>query len=198
MPEEILFPIYPITYLLPILSASALLLQIPALAWQIRHRNFAASCLIGWLQLMQMMYTINPIIWSTDDVFHWWSGYGLCDVEIRILIGAWVGIPGATMCIVRQLANILDSEPFLPTRAQRGRQKLLDAFLCLGFPVIIMTVYYIIQAVRFAVFTTTGCTPWVEKAWPSIPLLHIWPLIFAIINAYFAGELHEGAVIRCH
>jgi pheromone a factor receptor len=145
--------------------------------------------MIGWLQLMQIIYIINPIVWPRDDTFRWWNGNGLCDVEIRILVGATVGIPGSTMCIVRKLANVLDSKPLILTRAQRNRRMLLDGFLCIGFPIILMIVYYVVQANRYTVLTTTGCAWWIDRSWPSIVLVLIWPLVLAMINAYFAGKL---------
>src|ERR1700755_2703013 len=104
------FPIYPITVLIPVLSASAFVLQIPPLVWHVRNRNLGASCLIAWLSVIQVIYVLNPIIWPRDDIMNWWSGYGLCDIEIRILIAATVAVPGSTTVIIRKLAAILDRD----------------------------------------------------------------------------------------
>jgi pheromone a factor receptor len=182
------FPIYPITVLIPTLSASALVLQIPPLIWHLRNRNLGASCMIGWLSLIQIIYIINPIIWPRDNIMNWWNGHGLCDIEIRILIAATVAIPGSTMVIIRNLAAILNrDELHLPTPSQRRRQQIIDLFLCFGFPVLIMVIYYVVQSNRYTIFTTTGCTWWIERTWLSIVLILIWPLVLAIINTYFAG-----------
>jgi pheromone a factor receptor len=188
MDPSIDYPIYPITILIPTLSASALLLQIPPFIWHLRNRNLGATCMIGWLSIIQIIYIINSIIWPRDDIMNWWDGRGLCDIEIRILIAATVAVPGSTMVIIRNLAAILDRDhPRHPTPAQRIRQRAIDLFLCLGFPILIMIVFYIVQANRYTIFTTTGCTWWIERSWLSIALVLIWPLVFAIINTHFAG-----------
>lgn len=175
---------------LPIFAGLALLLQIPALVWHIRTRNLGASSQIIWISFVLLFFVINPIIWPRDDYWNWWPGYGLCDVESRILLGAYVGLPGSAMCIVRKLLVVLDpdSNP-VPTKAQRRRELVLDLFLCIGFPILIMIVFYVVQANRYTIFTTTGCVWWIERTWASIALVLMWPLVLSIINAYLSGKL---------
>ena len=196
MDPNVQYPIYPITYILPILSFSALILQIPPLIWHVRNRNIGASSMIAWLSIVNLIYIINPIIWPRDDIMNWWKGYGLCDIEIHIQIATTVAFPGATMVIIRNLAAVLDTkEPSLPNRTQRRIKQGLDLFLCFGFPALIMIVYYVVQANRYTIFTTTGCTWWIERTWVSIILVLIWPLVLAIINAYLASKFEQFQTI---
>jgi pheromone a factor receptor len=177
------------TVVFPIFAGTALILQIPALTWHIRTRNLAASFQIIWISLVLLFFVINPIIWPRDDYWNWWHGYGLCDIESRILVGASVGLPGSAMCIVRKLLVVLDPDANpVPTKAQRRRELFLDLFLCIGFPIIIMGLFYIVQAARYAIFTTVGCDWWIERTWASIVLVLMWPLILSVINAYLSGE----------
>jgi pheromone a factor receptor len=182
------YPLPAASILLPLFSLSALLLQIPPLLFHLHQRNLGASSLIVWLSLSLLIYVINPLLWPRDNTHDWWDGAGYCDVVVRVQIGVEVGLPGSALVIVRGLAAILNVDQ--APREKRWRGKLLEWWLCLGFPLFIMAIYYVVQSNRYTLVTTTGCRFWIERTWASIVLIAMWPLILSIYNAYLASKSH--------
>jgi pheromone a factor receptor len=193
------FPLPAMSVILPILSIAAILLEIPPFFCNLRNRNYGAVSLILWLGLIQFFYFVNPMIWSRDNVDSWWDGSGLCDLEVRIQIGSEVAIPGSILCIVRRLARIMDTSKavVVPSPARRRLDALLDIFLCIGFPVLLMALYYIVQPIRYFIYTTTGCDAALQRSWPSILIISIWPLILSMINAALSSKFfHQQSKYR--
>jgi pheromone a factor receptor len=183
-------PLPTMTVILPILSFFAIILEIAPFFWHLRNRNFGACWLIGWLFICQLFYFVNPMVWPRDDINNWWDGSGLCDIEARLFLASTIGIPGSTTCIIRRLARIMDTNKgvVVPSAAQRSLDTALDVLLCTGLPVLLMVVYYVVQPIRYFIYTTTGCDWALQRSWPSILLVSIWPLILAVINAGLAGK----------
>jgi pheromone a factor receptor len=181
------YPLPAASVWVPVLSASAFLLDIPPLVWHVRNRNLGPSCMIAWFLILQLTYVINPIVWPRDNVDEWWDGAGLCDVEIRLNIAASIAVPGAITCIMRSLARILDVERS-PLHYSSRWSKALDAFLCFVLPAVLVAVYYVFQPCRYVIYTTTGCTWFVARTWASVIVMRIGPLILSLINAYLAGQ----------
>lgn len=184
------FPVYPIAIIVLVLSAVTIVLDIPPLIWHFRHRNVGACCLVFWLLLLNLMNVINAVIWPADDLDRWWHGAGLCDVEIRLMIGALVALPGALACIMRSLANVMDTKKtaIVSTPSQKRRQYVLDLLLCFGCPLYLMLVYYVVQDKRYYIWGITGCNVSTDNSWVSVALVLIWPPLFSLVDAYYAGE----------
>jgi pheromone a factor receptor len=186
------YPLPVASVVLPILSASAFLLGIPPLVWHVRNRNLGASCMIAWFLPVQLIYVVNPIIWSRDNTADWWDGSGLCDVEIRLLIASTIAVPGAITCIMRGLARILDVErPPFHGASRWGR--ILDVMLCFGLPLVLVSVYYVFQPTRYAIYTSTGCNWLLARTWGSIVVMRMGPFILSIVNGYLASESFSKA-----
>lgn len=182
--------VFPNAIIIAALSSLTIILDIPPLVWHARNHNFAAASLVFWVILLNLMYFVNAIIWRNDDAASWNDGKDLCDVEVKLQVGAWVALTGALACIMRNLARVLDTENglLIPTKAQRIRRQAYDIFLCFGFPVIIMGVSYIPQHFRYFLIGISGCTPSFDLSWPSIVLVYIWPPILSLIDACYASK----------
>ena len=173
------------------LSLLAIVLAIPPFVSHIKSRNLAATSLIFWLNILNIFNFINPFIWPTDNIPTWFSGVGLCDLEVKIGVAASVGGPGAVACIFRQLAIILDTDrtTLVPSTAQRRRKLALEIFLCFVFPLWMMIAQFIVQARRFYVFAISGCVPAYDNSWLAIVLVFMWALIISLLAAYYCGRL---------
>jgi pheromone a factor receptor len=190
------YPLPPTAVIFPLLSISAIILEIPPFVWHVKNRNFGAACLIVYFFLLQFMGFINPIIWPRDNVQDWYDGKGLCDVEIRIQLMAYIGLPGCITCIIRRLAAILDTNRAVLSEASKANRRLMgDIFLCVGFPVIINALYYIVQPNRYYIFTVSGCKWPVSYSWPSVIIVQMWPILFSLVNAYLAGKQISSSTI---
>jgi hypothetical protein len=188
--EPLLEGFYPMSVVLPVFSALVIILDTPPLVWHFQNRNVAAFSLVLWLIILNFFNFLNPLIWPNDNVENFWDGRGLCDIEVRLNIGSYVGMPGAILCIVQSLASVMDTKNTViaPSKAMRRRKNVADAMLCFGLPVFYMLAYYFVQPFRYYINGITGCGPAVDASWVAFGLLLIWPVIFAVIDAYYAGK----------
>ena len=174
----------------PILSFLTLLLDIPSFAWHIKNKNIPASCLVFWIVLGNLFNFVNALIWPTDDVAHWWHGEIYCDIQVKLVVAATLGIVGAVAAIMRSLAMALNTEKtvLMASTAQRNRKMAIDGLLCFGLPIYAILIHYIVQPSRFYIFTIGGCTPSFDNSWPSLVLVYIWPPIICLVDAYYCGK----------
>ena len=187
---ESMFPLTPAAIAVPVLALIVLIIDTPAMVWHIRNRNLAASSLVFWILLANLMIFVNAIIWPTDNTTSWWLGYGLCDIEIKLQIGLWFGVVGALACIMRNLARVLDTDRTVLslTQAQRRRQTIIDCLLCFGAPVYAMAIHYVVQPFRYYIFATSGCTAAFDKSWVKLVLLLIWPPVLCVVDVYYSSK----------
>jgi pheromone a factor receptor len=183
------YPIHANAVALPVFSAIALVLDLAPLIWHVRGRNVGAASLIFWISLLLLMNIVNPIIWPRDNVSEWWIGHGLCDIEIRLQLGASLGCPAAASCILRSLAQVLDTKRITVKTgsSERRRRAILDLLICFGVPVVLMVSYYMVQVNRYDIFAITGCAWPIDGSWVSIVLVLIWPVVFCVFCVYYAG-----------
>lgn len=176
---------------IPTLSLLAIFLSIPPLVWHSANRNFPASCLIGWFLLCNIINVVNALIWPTDNVDSWWSGAGLCDVEVKLWVASYVGLPGALLCIFRSLAEVMDSDRgiLVPSRAQRLRKLAVEVIFCLGVPALSMIAHFVVQPNRYNIYTISGCTSTFDESWPSMVLDYGWPPVICLLAGGYGGTL---------
>lgn len=176
--------------LLPFLAFITVVIDTPPLVWHIQNRNLAAAGLVFWIILVNLMNTVNALIWPRDNIDQWWLGYGLCDVEIELMVGANLAGPGCVICIMRRLANVLDTDNTILSlsKSQRRKRLALELTLCFGVALLMMPINYIIQPSRYAITSIAGCITTWSPSWPTIVLVFMWPLIFCVIAAYYAGK----------
>ena len=187
------FFVSPAAIALPTLALFTLVLDIGPLAWHVRNRNIAASSLVAWAMISNVMNLINPFIWPTDNIASWWNGSILCDVEVKFMIGATFGLVGALICILQSLARVLDTRRTIlnPSPAERHWQTIHDCLYCFGGPIYIMGIHYIVQPNRYYVFAISGCTATADNSWPRLVLWSIWPPILCLVAVYYSGEAHN-------
>ncbi len=175
----------------PFLTLLTILLSIAPFIWHIKHRNLPASSLVFWIVLVDIFYFINALIWPNDDLDSWWRGYGLCDLEVKLQVAATIGIPTSLVCIMRNLARVLDTSRTVlqPSPAQRRRQYAIEALLCFGAPVYMIIAHYVVQNVRYYIFGISGCVPSFDNSWPSIVLIEIWSPFFSVVAVYYSSKL---------
>ncbi len=182
--------IYPIAVVAIVLSALAIVLDIPPLVWHFRNRNIAAWSLIFWILILNVTVFCNAIIWPNDDFASWWDGQGLCDVEAKLFVGATVAIPGALACIMRGLAKVLDTNNTVVTTTKGDRRKrlIIEIIFCFGCPVYFMAIHYVVQHIRYYLWGISGCNTPFDNSWVTIGLIFIWPPILTLVDTYYAGE----------
>ncbi|KAI9741826.1 MAG: a-factor receptor [Cirrosporium novae-zelandiae] len=181
-------PHYVLYIVVPVLAVVAICMSLPPLIWHFKNRNLAATTMIFWILLQNVMYLINSLIWSTDDTETWWDGTGLCDIEVKLYIAINTGIISALVAVMRNLANVLDRDrnTIIPTQAQRRRALAIDLFLCFGIPSYLMIIHYVVQPNRYYIFTIAGCLPSYSYSWVSLLLMWIWGPILSLVAGFYS------------
>ena len=184
------FPVTPAVIAVPVLAFITIILDIPPLVWHIRNRNLAASSLVSWILLSNLMNMVNALIWPTDNITIWFDGTGLCDIEVKLMIAATFGIVGSLVCIMRNLTQVLDTKRTIlsQTRAERHWQVAYNCLFCFGGPIYSMAVHYIVQPNRYYVLAISGCTTSYDNSWPKLALILIWPPLFCLVVVYYSGK----------
>ncbi|KAL8946368.1 MAG: hypothetical protein Q9222_007223 [Ikaeria aurantiellina] len=177
----------PASIVLPTLALLALLLDLPPLIWHVRNRNVAACNLIAWTIFGNLCSFVNALIWPTDDVTNWFPGFVLCDIEVKLLNAGSFGIAGSLACIMRALANVLDTQrtTLVPSKGQRYKELLITGLLCFGGPLYVIVIHYVVQPNRYYIFAIAGCTASLDNSWPAIVLVVIWPTILCLVAVYY-------------
>jgi pheromone a factor receptor len=171
-----------------VFSASALVILVVPALWHWKVRNVGACSLIFHLTLGNLCTFINAIIWPNENYASWWNGVGLCDIENNIKWPYITGVTCATACITRNLAVVLDVDrsELNTTIARKHRKMLLELAFCFAIPVLQIPLHYVVQDNRYFIQAIGGCGPVFDQSWPSIVIMYIWPLLFSLLNCYYA------------
>ncbi|KAM0721052.1 hypothetical protein Q7P37_003338 [Cladosporium fusiforme] len=182
--------------LLAIFSLLLALLILPPLLWHLTNRNIGASSLILWLLLLNLQNALNALLWRHDATQHWYNGSGLCDVQVKFMMAAYVGVPASVACVLKALARVLDTEKTTLglTKGQRRRGCALDLVWCVGFPALQMLAHYVVQTRRYYIVGIAGCLPAVSNSWVTDALIIAPPIVWACVGGYYAALI----LIRLH
>lgn len=176
---------------IPVLAIITIIIDLPVLMIHGKNRNFPCLCMVSWLVLLNFFSLVNSLIWREPEVKNWWSGVGLCDIEVKLIGASYSGVPTCLICLFANLASLLDTRrtALFQSRARRWRKRAFEFTLCIVVPIIMIITSYIVQPNRYAVFQTTGCVPMYDQSAPSIALFYIWPPIFCIVAAFYCGKV---------
>jgi pheromone a factor receptor len=183
------FLLYPQAVALPILAFPSWILCISPMLWHLSQRNIAAGSLIFWIMLLNFFNSINPLIWPRDNMEEWYNGAGLCDIQVRIQVGASVALSACTAIIARRLANVMDTRNIIVAPSKRSVliEKALEIGFCWVYPIILMITYYIVQPFRYYIFGISGCTAAYDSSWPSLAIVWVWGCITTLVAAFYSG-----------
>ena len=193
-------PVYTSAILLSLGNLLVILLILPPIFWHARNRNIGATLLVGCVIMLNLQSLINALLWPTDNIAKWYNGSGLCDVEVKLQVAAQVASPAALGCVLRALARVMDTRrtQLVQTKAQRWRGYAIDLLWCFGFPMLQMLFHYIVKPGRYYLFGIIGCVPAVSNSWLTILLLLVPPVIWTLIDAYYASKYSPSPPPHLH
>lgn len=185
------FKPYTSAIVLAALSLLFALLIIPPMLWHLSNRNIGATSLILWLLVLNLHNFLNAILWSHDNIPQWFEGKVLCDIEVKIQIAVFVGVPSSVACVLRALAKVMDTERVSLglTKSQRRRGYAIDLLWCAGFPALQMLFHYIVQTRRYYIVGIAGCMPANSRSWVTDMLITAPQVVWTVVGCYYAGEL---------
>jgi len=190
--EEMNAPVSTQAILFITLSFPAFLLCVAPMIWHFRQANVAAGSLILWIVLHNLFNCINPLIWPRDNLTEWWDGAILCDIQIRLQVGSYVGLTASLALVLRKLANVMDTRNITVSTSHKSKvkAKIWEVFWCWGVPLLLMGIYYVTQYNRYAIVGIAGCWSVHDASWPSMVISFMWSAVGIVIDSYWAGKSH--------
>ncbi|KAJ4363353.1 a-factor receptor [Ascochyta clinopodiicola] len=181
-------PIYPTAIAFSILAWFSWLLCIAPLVWHFSQRNVAAASLVLWVILTNFSLGINPIIWPRDNVEEWWNGIVWCDINVRIQVGAQVGLAASMVMILRKLAKVMDTRNMTVASSSSSKLKgqLIEFAWCWCYPLVLILLYIPVQSVRYNIWGIAGCIAAYRPTWQSLVLSAMWAPITMTVAVYYA------------
>ncbi|KAF2163585.1 hypothetical protein M409DRAFT_26194 [Zasmidium cellare ATCC 36951] len=179
---------YPSAIAFATFSLLVSILIIPPLIQHYRNRNIGATVVVTGVTIANFLNFLNAVLWPNDDFENWFSGVGLCDVEVKFYILIQTLFPAGLACILRALAKVMDTNNtgWMRTTAQRRRAYAIDLICCVFLPSLQMPFHYIVQPQRYYLYGISGCIPPSDSSWLAVLLLLVPPLIWVIIGAFYA------------
>jgi len=172
-------PTYP---LFPVFAFLGFVLALVPLPWHLQSWNSATCYYMIWASLACLNKFINSVVWA-DNALN--PAPVWCDISTRIIIGASVGIPAASLCINRRLYLIAKVHAVSVTKADKRRSILIDSLICVLFPMLCMALAYIVQGHRYNIYEEIGCYPSIYNALPAYFLVNWWPIVLGLISAVY-------------
>ncbi|KAF8890814.1 putative fungal pheromoneG-protein-coupled receptor [Gymnopilus junonius] len=173
--------------LFPVVAFLGFLLPLIPLPWHLQALNSGTSYYIFWSSLACLNLFVNSTIWSGNALnpAPFW-----CEISIRIMMAASVGIPASSLCINRRLYHIasLQAASITPAEASRllkRRSILIDSLICLLFPLLYVALQYVVQGHRFNIFEDIGCYPALYNTLLTFFISSMWPLALGLISAVY-------------
>ena len=159
--------------------------------WHFSNRNIGATSLILWLLLLNFQSFLNALLWPHDDTAQWFGGTGLCDVEVKLMIAASVGVPSSVASVLRALARVMDTEKASLGLSNREKRRgyAIDLLWCVGFPVLQMFFHYVVQSERYYIVGIAGCAPAADDSWVTDSLIFAPPVGWTLVGGYYSSEL---------
>ena len=181
---------YPLAVVLAFFSLLVTILNLPTLVQHYRNRNIGATALVAGLLLANIQSVINAIIWRNDDFESWFSGVGLCDIEVKLQIFRQTLFPASVLCILRALANVMDTDraAWNTTTAQKRRQAAIDLLCVVVAPTLQMIFHVIVQPGRYMVYGIVGCQASTDGSWLAFVLILLPPCIWVLADTYYASK----------
>nr|AAQ96344.1 pheromone receptor Rcb2 B44 [Coprinopsis cinerea] len=178
-------PTYP---LFPIFAFVGCILCLIPLPWHLQAWNSGTCFFMAWTALACLNQFVNSVVWSGNAINHapiW------CEISIRILMGASVGIPASSMCIVRRLYAIARSQKVAITRAEKRRAVIMDSLICVLLPIVYVALQVVVQGHRFDIFEDIGCYPIIYNTLLSYFISFAPPLAIGLVSAVYSLSLYE-------
>ncbi|EPQ55600.1 STE3-like pheromone receptor, partial [Gloeophyllum trabeum ATCC 11539] len=185
-------PTYP---LFPVFSFLGFILALTPLSWHLQAWNAGTCLYMLWAGLGSLNMFVNAVVWDgrIDNIAPVW-----CDISTKFFIGAGVGIPAASLCIVRRLYLLSSIRSVNMTKQDKKRAVIADLAIGLGIPLLIMILreLFFVSCHRFDILQDIGCQPATYNTLPAYFLLFMWPPLLGCISFVYAALSLRNFFIR--
>ncbi|KAG8818416.1 a-factor receptor [Serendipita sp. 399] len=182
MPRDMsyMYPIFPIVCFFTILLT---FFPVPA-HW--KAGNIATVALAFWIIGGLIFCLVNTIVWHGNlrNPYPVWG-----DITCAYIVMVGPAIASCILCVQFRLWNIARTKRVLITPREKRRQRWLTYFLCLGFPILLIPLHYVVQGHRYNVYedlgpmyTTHNVTLAYGIFWIIEPLVCLISSVFSILT----------------
>ncbi|KAK9466015.1 pheromone A receptor-domain-containing protein [Lipomyces arxii] len=169
-------------------SIISLLLSIAPLLWNFRQRNLAAILFIIYVIIGNICIIMNASVFGGPNVMTYWDGKIYCDIISRVQQVCSNGVAVSLAVVARTLAGILSRKVLLThSPSDRRREIVIQLALCIGIPLVLLSLYYIYQPYRYMLIQFSGCLAAYDDSWVAFILFIIWQPVFALITSIYSG-----------
>jgi hypothetical protein len=95
-------------------------------------------------------------------------------------------LASCTLCIQYRLWSIARARNVFITPKEKKRQKITTWLLCLGLPMLVAVLHYVVQGHRYNVFEDLGPLPSTYNVTLAFPLFFMWDPLLCLISAVYA------------
>ncbi|KIJ93455.1 hypothetical protein K443DRAFT_684535 [Laccaria amethystina LaAM-08-1] len=172
-----------LTYpLFPIFAFLGFILAIIPLPWHLQALNSGTCFFMIWAALACLNQFVNSVTWAGNALN---PAPVWCEISIRIMMGASVGIPASSLCINRRLYKIASVQSATITVAEKRRAVVIDSIICLLFPLLYIALQYVVQGHRFNIFEDIGCYPALYNTLLTYFISSMWPILIGLVSAVY-------------
>ncbi|KIJ08360.1 hypothetical protein PAXINDRAFT_182292 [Paxillus involutus ATCC 200175] len=170
--------------LFPVFAFLGFVLALVPLPWHLQAWNSGTCAYMLWVSLSCLVQFVNSVVWhgNVNNPAPVW-----CDISTKFLIGASVGIPASGLCITRRLYKISRVSTVSVTRQDKRRAVLIDLCICVGIPVLVMVLHYIVQGHRFDILEDVGCYPSIYNTLPAYFCVFMWPVLLGCVSFVYSA-----------
>ncbi|KJA26520.1 hypothetical protein HYPSUDRAFT_36232 [Hypholoma sublateritium FD-334 SS-4] len=172
-------PTYP---LFPIIAFLGFFLCLIPLPWHLYSGNSGTCYYIMWASIACLNQFVNSVVWAGSVAN---SSPGWCEISIRIMLGASVGLPASSLCINRRLYHIASVQTVTISSVEKRRAVIVDSLICVVFPLAFIALQYVVQGHRFNIFEDIGCYPAIYNTLPAYFLSSMWPIVIGLISSVY-------------
>nr|ALK27860.1 mating factor receptor STE3-1 [Limonomyces culmigenus] len=160
---------------------SMIMVLIP-IRWHLQAWNTGTCLYMIWVGIGCLLEFVNATVWANDAILRvpvW------CDISVHLQTALSVAIPCCTLVINRRLYKIASVRTVLVTKEDKRRDMYTDLAIGVGFPFLIMILFYVSQGHRFDIFEELGCQPALYVTLPSIFLFSMWPIVIGCCSGVY-------------
>jgi pheromone a factor receptor len=182
---------HPNAIIMPIFIAIAIVvIYLPARDFYAK-RNFAACSMIGSVTILNLYQFLNTIIWNSDDTMDWYSGVGLCDLEVNSRYMLTTSLVTSIFCFVKNLAGVFRTDALYLTPSMKRKRLIIDVLICWLVPFLQVAFHYLVSLGRFSIFPIYGCYDEFDGSWPYVVGYVMWFPIFTFLTLVYSGKSLE-------
>jgi len=175
-------------YLFTIVSFIAVLLSVVPGIFHIQTRNWGAIFMTFWVVFLNLIDFINSLIWSGDNLLDVAPVY--CLITTPIYQASNYGVLASVACMIHALYTYVSSTIIITERVRR-RRAIIDFFACIIVPTVLAACYYLVQNHKYGLRPVLGCFSPYMYTLPTVFIVHIWPVIFALVGSVYAGKCQK-------